>query len=297
MQICSCRKVIASKGLKSGIFTFLLLSASSLSAFPPAPAITYFGTVRDSFGNTIDSSAGAFVVIRSGDRVITEAPIDERFRNGESYRALVPVDLAANDPYSEQASDRGALLSFSVRIQGSETLVPVAGISVGAISVSDPGDRLQVDFFLGADSDGDGLPDDWELSQLELANISPSDSRFSLATLDRDGDFDSDGLSNFAEYVAGTFALLQGDRFSLRMISESSETDRIETNFVFGKSYGFEASQDFITWLPANVRLADSTDPAVSELTATGDGTILIDTERPEDLQNSDKVFYRMSVR
>ncbi len=292
-----CWKWAVSKRLQISALYFLIFSASLLSAFPPAPAITYFGTVRDSFGNSIDSSAGAFVVIRSGERIITETPINERFRAGESYRALVPVDLAANDPYSEEASDRGALLSFSVRLAGSDTLIPVSGISVGNISVTDPGDRLRVDFFLGVDSDGDGLPDDWELSQLELAGISPSDSRFSLSTLNRNGDFDSDGLSNFTEYVAGTFALLQGDRFALKLISVSEETDRLETNFVFGKRYQFEASSDFTTWYPARVQLVDSTSSAVAEIAAADDGTTQLDAVRPEELSSATSVFYRMSVR
>jgi hypothetical protein len=45
-----------------------------------------------------------------------------------------------------------------------------------------------------ADTDGDGLPDDWETAH----GLSP------LNPADRDLDSDSDGLSNHEEYVAGT---------------------------------------------------------------------------------------------
>jgi len=45
-----------------------------------------------------------------------------------------------------------------------------------------------------SDGDGDGIPDEWEIRYGLLAG-DPSD---------RDGDLDEDGMSNWAEYIAGT---------------------------------------------------------------------------------------------
>src|SRR5207249_8142664 len=46
----------------------------------------------------------------------------------------------------------------------------------------------------GADSDGDGIPDDWELAH----SLNPYDAND--ASLDADGD----GMTNWEEYMAGT---------------------------------------------------------------------------------------------
>ena len=51
-----------------------------------------------------------------------------------------------------------------------------------------------------------GIPDAWEQSQLYAAGILPGEDGWDLSLIDRDGDFDKDGISNWLEYIAGTFA-------------------------------------------------------------------------------------------
>jgi hypothetical protein len=278
-----------------GVASILFLAQTVLWAFPPAPAITYYGTARDAFGNAIDSSAGGFVLIKEGNRIIAEAPIDERMRPGENFRVLIPVDLESLDPYSPNALNRGDLISLAVRLPSGE--YPVAGISTQAIELSDPGDRIQLDFFLGEDTDGDGLPDTWEYSQLEAADIFAPDPRYSLETLDRGGDVDGDGMSNGDEYVAGTFALLQSDTFTLRFLSPGTEADELRTGFVFGKYYRLEASRDLVEWNPVRIRLSGSQGEGALELQSTRDGPTDFEAIRPDDLPEGAQLFYRLRVR
>ena len=58
-------------------------------------------------------------------------------------------------------------------------------------------------------------------------------------------DFDGDGASNMHEYLSGTFAFLDYDRFALEDLDQA-EDGRFVFRFlsVPGKSYGLEISED-----------------------------------------------------
>jgi hypothetical protein len=70
----------------------------------------------------------------------------------------------------------------------------VYGANVGWISLSNAVAHVQTDTIpAGPDSDGDGIPDNWELQYAG-----------NLTTLNGSGDFDNDGAPNSQEYLADT---------------------------------------------------------------------------------------------
>lgn len=147
---------------------------------------------------------------------------------------------------------------------------------------------------LGEDADKDGLPDVWEQWQLYQAGLFPDENgNWDLSLIDRNGDFDHDGMSNWLEYVAGTFAGDATERFALE-IKEKTET---HTRFAFfaitGKTYTIEASPDMKTWsrIPFSVGAAPAAGSSswqsgevgiVTAFTAAGEGS---------------NQFFRLSVR
>jgi len=86
------------------------------------------------------------------------------------------------------------------------------------------------------DSDGDGLPDDWENFYFG--------SLIKGATDDPDGD----GVSNLAEYQAGTIPTTGANRFDVLSIQPELNTLELHFNFAPGRHYSIEWSDDLQHW-------------------------------------------------
>lgn len=86
------------------------------------------------------------------------------------------------------------------------------------------------------DSDGDGLPDDWE------------NFYFGSLIQGATNDFDGDGADNLAEYRAGTNPT--NGSSVLRLLSVSPQSDGTELHFTFAPSrqYAIQWSSDFSNW-------------------------------------------------
>lgn len=233
---------------------FAVLAAAPVQAFPPAPTFTLHGIARDAFGWALKGSDQATVVVKRADGlVVAQAPVNEAIRVGENFRVAVPMDTRPSDPYRSAAQSTGSLLIIEVRFPTGT--LPVLSINADSRTVGEPGGMQFVDFSLGVDSDGDGIPDQWEWWQLAEAGFSPGHPLWSLATLGN-GDFDGNGVSDYHEYLAGTFAFLNNESLSLRIEGFTPAGEAILKTFqVEEKTYRIEWSTDLKTWTRAHVRV------------------------------------------
>jgi hypothetical protein len=108
---------------------------------------------------------------------------------------------------------------------------------------------VRLDLTLGEDKDKDGLPDVWEAWQLYQAGYYPDENgEWDLSLIDRDGDFDGDGQSNWLEYLAGTFAGDATETFGLSIKEKLEDSVRFEFFGITGKVYTIESTLDMKTW-------------------------------------------------
>ena len=109
------------------------------------------------------------------------------------------------------------------------------------------------------DSDGDSLPDNWE-------RIHGLDSNNPAGIHGKDGDFDHDGISNYAEFLtSGNPLVFESGSFSITAIEiEGATALSLEFPVSANRHYRILYSSDLVNWLEAASFDALSANPEFS---------------------------------
>jgi len=274
------------------LFVTLLLLLAQGQAFPPAPSYTLFGMARDQVGQTL-AAEGAMIVLLKGGVEVGRTPVTPALQLDQNYELSIRIDQnrSGTTLYNDKAIPALGLFSLQVEMNGA-LFYPIE-VS-GNLTAGKGGERVRLDLNLGEDSDGDGLPDIWEQWQLYQAGYFPNENgNWPLNLLNKNGDFDGDGLSNWDEYVAGTFAGDATERFDLQIKEKAANSVRFEFYAITGKTYTIERSTDVKTWtqVPFSIGTPTSGLPSYS---ATNVGILSAFTT---PALGSEKEFYRLTVR
>ncbi len=241
-----------------------LICVLPASAFPPAPYHTLYGMVRGEHGQVLRVDGARVVFYRNGSEFLSSA-ISESTSLDQNYQIRLRMDMqrAGTETYTALANATGTPFTLGVVLHD----VVHYPIEMSAPhGVGQPGERVRLDLTLGIDGDGDGIPDAWEHAQLYAGGHSPGDDGWSLSLIDRDGDFDGDGISNWNEYIAGTYATDPTDYLALRLTEKFPQSVRLGFYAIHGKTYSLETSEDLLSWKAAPLYLTNPADPG------TGDG-------------------------
>lgn len=269
----------------------LCLISGGLQAFPPAPYYTLFGTVRDQVGQTL-TAEGAVLILLKGGVEVARTPISS-VQLDQNYELKVRIDAnrSGTTIYTTKALPAQGQYSLVVEMNGS-LFYPIE--VAGTLTAGKGGERVRLDLNLGEDLDGDGLPDIWEQWQLYQAGHYPDENGdWPLHLIDRNGDFDHDGLSNWDEYVAGTFAGDATERFDLHIKEKAATSVRFEFYAITGKTYTIERSTDVKTW--TRLPFAIGAPAAGAQTHTAADVGILSAFATPT--AGGTKEFYRLTVR
>lgn len=269
----------------------LCLLPGSTEAFPPAPYYTLYGMVRDQTGQVIRAD-GAEVLLLKGTEVKGRAKISSDLKLDQSYSLAVRIDQLrpATAPYNQAAVQAGGEFGLAVEMNG-QRYFPIE--VKGTLTAGKGSEQVRLDLTLGEDTDRDGLPDAWEQWQLFQAGHLPGANGWDLSLLNRDGDFDKDGQSNWMEYLAGTFAGDATERFTLDIKEKREGEVRLEFFGITGKTYTVESSTDLKTWTRVPLK-AGSAATAAETFTATEVGIVQAGVAVPD---GQPKAQYRLTVR
>lgn len=239
------------------LLVLLAVLAPLACAYPPAPHHEVYGVLRDRFGTPV-SSADAQIFLEDGSGRSHQGTISLGMAGGTNYVIVIPMDSGRTpDPYHPSAMKQFS--PFTIRVVlGGKNHLPME-VTGSILQLGEPAKRTRLDLTLGVDSDGDGLPDEWEETlasllggQLGIGDIHPGD------------DSDGDGMTNLQEYLAGTYPWDPNDRLALNIIELRNGRAVLEFMAIDGREYIIHASTDLKNWAPVNFRIPDRDEPTVS---------------------------------
>ncbi len=210
------------------LFSAVVTAISSLwgVSIPQSPVVTY-GLVRDEYGVPLKMASAAEVrLVRAeapGGTVYSRSQVSDQMLPGVNYRLSLEID--SEGPSRSYAVLAGTEMKILCTVGGEQaTLAPTSVFVTPKAGVAQ-----RKDYTIGSDADSDGLPDAWE--EWVLRCVGKAYDASAIALFDPKADADGDGMSNHAEFLAGTDPFLQTEMFAITAFEPVPGTDRVKIRF------------------------------------------------------------------
>jgi len=259
-------------------------------AFPPSPPHIIHGMVRDEAGSPL-SIASAQVVLETTNGLSLSCQVQPGIQPGENYRLIVPMDAGvAADAYKPGALR--ATIPFRLKVKiGATTYLPIE-MAGNTASLGQPAGSTLLNLTLGVDSDGDGLPDAWELALIQMLGGGRT-----LQDINPNGDADGDGISNYNEYISGTYAFDPADGLKLSLVRRPGQGPVVQWFAIGGRTYTLRGTTNMVNWTQLSFRVPPGASDSVpvQEYYAVGEQITEAEVILPGDVPPA--LFFRIQVR
>ncbi|MDD4736363.1 MAG: hypothetical protein PHP44_09685 [Kiritimatiellae bacterium] len=195
----------------------------------PQPSCVLYGQVRSGQGWPMEEGRIQVTMCEGGTDEVTFVSDITYIDAGVNFVMALPLDDGRGIPYDEESVIKGEAFSVTISQYGLELGVIETNLPV----VGGPGDVVQMNVTAGEDTDGDGIPDYWELEFVENSGGAYTN----ISQITREGDFDGDGVNNYMEYLSGTLPYLDYDFFYVEDMSQRS--GRVGVTFFSEKGFSY----------------------------------------------------------
>jgi len=171
---------------------------------------------------------------------------------GVNFLLKVPLDAgSAPDLYQPNALLPAAAYKLVVVI-GTATNLPIE-MGTNYLSLGQWAKTTRVDLTLGTDSNGDGIPDAWELAFMAMVG-----TNLPLSSLTANTILTPDGLTLQQQFLLGTALFDPGDPLRLVFVGFAGTSPILQFPTVTGRSYTILTSFDLAShsWSPVYFNLA-----------------------------------------
>lgn len=280
--------------IKTTIFIVAIALISELCAGVPVPSFSYFGKIKDEYGNPYTAESDVNILCFVNGSEISRSSVKNY---GAHVNFLISVVVEnAESSYAAYAVSTDSVVEFFIENDDGEKIAAFSAEEIPRVGLS--GQYASLDLTTGADENHNGISDIWEaqtsLTYWWLTGIYPD-------AITAGDDLDGDGASNYAEYVAGTSAADSADVFKItKMNKVASGTDSVLFSMQFysanGRSYYVREQPDLSDDKTRRLaRYSTSMDGPWTSSYLSGQGEwITIYIQTPDD---SDSAFYSLEVQ
>jgi hypothetical protein len=261
-----------------------------LCAYPPAPHHIVEGVVRDAYGHPLNLPSARILLETVSGKTVTGRVTPEMGR-GLNYALTIPMDAGVTaEEYRPTALQPWVPFRLKVQI-GNLTYLPIE-MTANYATLGLPAQRTRLDLTLGEDSDGDGLPDAWELALAQQLG-----GRLTLAQVRPEDDLDGDGLTNLQEYLAGTYAYDRAHSILLNLVALQPGRATLEFTVARGRTYTVLAGSDLTEWSPVPFQIAGVSDGPVREYRAQDVRLLRVEVAVPDEEPAASRRFFKLRIQ
>ena len=212
-------------------------------AFPPAPDAIIYGMVKDQYGTPL-TVASDQVILQTPGGVQVVGNIQPGLAIGVNYALNVPMDAGTvGGLWTANAQVPGNQYQLYVSV-GSTTNLPIEMEGVWAV-IGLPASSTRQDLTLGADANGDGIPDAWEEQFLTSLGLN-----IALANINPNADYAHDGRTLKQEYLLGNYPYNPGNNFGVQILSQTNGSVVLAFTTMTARTYLAYGSPDLQNWTP-----------------------------------------------
>ena len=214
----------------------------------------------DEYGRNVLLKPDSEVVIRAANtngQVIAETRVVEATADGINFVLRIPLSTTATDSTCAVGDKLNCVMS-----QASGTLISTEPVTVGGALESQTVMLKLIDVRRYVSQDGTVTN---EVAQTYVDGIEwwmEDEEEYSGKSYDPFADYDGDGASNYAEYIAGTNPFDPSDCLRVRAFSFEPGMAEISFEYVGGHVYGVTTTTDLTNpaWMQQKVRTSKSGD-------------------------------------